>query len=293
MILVVVGPTAVGKSKMAVQLAKIYNGEIINADSTQVYREMNVGTAKVTPEEKEHIPHHLLDIRSINEEYTVFDYQKDARACIKDIQSRGKIPILVGGSGYYIKAALYDYNFALEGDEDSGAYENLTNKELNELINQYECGISYDPHNHQRLMRLASKLASGWQPQQEDFKLLYDDVYFIGLTTDRDILYDRISMRFKQMLIPLIDEVKGLITKYPEARPFQTAIGYKEFIPFFTGDKTLQEVVEECEKATRNYAKRQYTWFNNQMEVTWFTVNFADFSQTVQEVVNYIETRKE
>ncbi|MCI8575211.1 MAG: tRNA (adenosine(37)-N6)-dimethylallyltransferase MiaA [Bacilli bacterium] len=290
MILVIVGPTAVGKTKLSVELAKIYNGEVINADSTQVYKGLDVGTAKVTKEEMQHIPHHLFSFKEVTEDYSVFDYQKDARACIEEIKSRGKIPILVGGTGFYLKAALYDYEFQEEKAEVSENYDDLSDEVLRNRIEAYETGVSYDVHNRQRMIRLLAKLDQGWYPEEKSFTLQYSDVIFIGLTTDREVLYQKINARFDQMVVPLIDEIKPFIIRSVPSRILHTAIGYKEFYPFFENQKTLREVIEEVKKNTRNYAKRQYTWFLNQMDVTWFNVNYDHFDKTIQEVAAFIDT---
>ncbi len=290
MILAIVGPTAVGKTKLSIELAKLYNGEIINCDAMQIYKGLDIGTAKATKEEMQRVPHHLLSIREVEEDYSVYDYQKDARACIDDIKARGKIPILVGGSGLYLKAALYDYEFM---DESSTVcdYHDLSLEELNTRIESFESGIAYDLKNRQRMIRILQRLESGWMPAQSDFHLLYPDVLFIGLTTDRDVLYQNINKRFDQMIVPLIDEVKPFYLKGIESKALMTGIGYKELYSFFRNEKTLVEVVEECKKASRNYAKRQYTWFQNQMDISWFSVDYIDFSKTIQEVVQYIENQ--
>ncbi len=290
MILVIVGPTGVGKTKLSIELAKIYNGEIINADSMQVYKGLDVGTAKATLEERQNIKHHLLDIKEVWENYTVFDYQKDAREKIEEIKAKGKIPILVGGTGYYIKAALYDYDF-LEENNQSNKYANLTIEKLNELLSKYELSINIDKNNKKRLIRLLEKLETGWEPEKKDYKLIYDDVYFIGLTTSRDKLYDIIDKRFEKMIIPLIDEVKPYFLKQIDSKALKTGIGYKELWPFFENKKTLVEVVKECQKNSRNYAKRQYTWFNNQMDINWFNVDYVNFNNTVKEVVEFIDNK--
>ncbi len=291
MILVVCGPTGIGKTKLSVELAKIYNGEIINADSMQIYKGLDIGTAKVTKEEMQHIPHHLLDIKEVEEDYSVFDYQIDARNKIEEIKKKGKVPIFVGGTGYYLKAVFYDYDF-IEEKEKASPFTNLTNEELLENIEKYECCIPIDPTNHKRLARLLEKLSSGWKPTNQEYKLLYDDVYFIGLTTKREILYERLDKRFDEMIVPLIDEVKPYMEKNIRSKALLTGIGYKEFYSFFENKKTLVEVVEECKKNTRNYAKRQYTWFQNQMDVEWFSVDFENFSNTVNEVVTFIEEKQ-
>ena len=291
MIIAIVGPTGVGKTKLSIELAKIYNGEIINADSLQIYKGLDIGTAKITNKEKGHIPHHLLDIKEIDEEYTVYDYQKDARNCIAKIKDHKKIPILVGGTGFYLKSALYDYNFPEDKEGEENQYEKLTDNEISEAIEKFECGFAYDKKNHRRMIRILNRLEKGYIPDNKDFTLLYPDVIFIGLTASREVLYQRINERFDNMLVPLIDEVKPFIIKGTKTKPLMTGIGYKEFYSFFENKKTLQEVVEECKKNSRNYAKRQYTWFQNQMNIKWFTTDYDDFKKTIDNVVEYIETK--
>ena len=289
MILVIVGPTAVGKTKLSVELAKIYNGEIINADSTQVYKGLDVGTAKVTKEEMQHIPHHLFSFKELTEDYSVYDYQKDARACIEEIKSRGRIPILVGGTGFYIKAALYDYEFQKEAESEVNLYEGYSDEQLVQEIERYELGFIFDSHNRKRMIRLLTKLEQGWVPEEKNFALQYPDVLFLGLTTDREILYQKINDRFDKMVIPLIDEIKPFMIQQVSSSALKTAIGYKELYPFFEDKKTLHDVIEEIKKNTRNYAKRQYTWFQNQMQVTWFSVDYDNFEKTIDEVCVYVE----
>lgn len=287
MIIVITGPTAVGKTKMSVELAKIYNGEIINADSTQVYKGMDIGTAKATKQEMKGVKHHLLDICDVTENYTVYDYQKDARAKIDEIKSKGHIPILVGGTGLYIKAALYNYDFV---DTETLDYvDDLTNEEIIAKIKEIDSGLEIDYNNRRRLVSTLKMLLSEDNQVLDKDHLLYDDVVFIGLTTDRDILYDRIDKRFDEMIIPLIDEVKAFYKKGINSKALNTAIGYKELYKFFDDEETLVNVVEECKKNSRNYAKRQYTWFNNQMDIRWFNVDFSDFSSTINEVATFID----
>lgn len=287
MIIVITGPTAVGKTKMSVELAKIYNGEIINADSTQVYKGMDIGTAKATKQEMKGVKHHLLDICDVTENYTVYDYQKDARAKIDEIKSKGHIPILVGGTGLYIKAALYNYDFV---DTETLDYvDDLTNEEIIAKIKEIDDCLEIDYNNRRRLVSTLKMLLSEDNQVLDKDHLLYDDVVFIGLTTDRDILYDRIDKRFDEMIIPLIDEVKAFYKKGINSKALNTAIGYKELYKFFDDEETLVNVVEECKKNSRNYAKRQYTWFNNQMDIRWFNVDFSDFSSTINEVATFID----
>lgn len=287
MIIVITGPTAVGKTKMSVELAKIYNGEIINADSTQVYKGMDIGTAKATKQEMKGVKHHLLDICDVTENYTVYDYQKDARAKIDEIKSKGHIPILVGGTGLYIKAALYNYDFV--DTENLDYVDDLTNEEIIAKIKEIDSGLEIDYNNRRRLVSTLKMLLSEDNQVLDKDHLLYDDVLFIGLTTNRDILYERIDKRFDEMIIPLIDEVKAFYKKGINSKALNTAIGYKELYKFFDDEETLVNVVEECKKNSRNYAKRQYTWFNNQMDIRWFNVDFSDFSSTINEVATFID----
>jgi len=285
MIICVVGPTGVGKTKMSIKLAKIFNGEIINADSMQVYKELDIGTAKVKPNEKCGIKHHLFDIREVNDDYSVYDYQSDARKKIDEILASKKVPILVGGTGYYIKAALYDYVFLEEMVEND--YSNLSDAEIYERILKYECGVAIDKNNRKRNERLLTKLEMGTF-QNQDFKLIYDDVYFVGLTTNRDELYKRIDQRVMDMLVELIDEVKPFYLNNVRSKAIMNGIGYKEFYPFFENKSSLKDCVEKVKQNSRNYAKRQYTWFLNQMDVKWFSVDYQDFDKTVLEVSQYI-----
>lgn len=292
MIIAIVGPTGVGKTKLSIELAKKYNGEIINADAMQIYKGLDIGTAKVTKEEMEGVTHHLLSIKDVLEDYSVFDYQKDARKKIEEIQRRGKTVIFVGGTGYYLKAALYDYEFLKEDNSREEDTNNLSKEELVEKIDSFGYTFNYDKDNTKRMKRILKRLENGFKPEEKKTTLLYPEVIFIGLTTDRDNLYKIINERFLKMVIPLIDEVKPFWLKNIKTKPLMTGIGYKEFYPFFENEKTLKEVIEECQKNSRHYAKRQYTWFLNQMEIEWFNVNYDNFLKTVEEVEKYIEARK-
>ena len=288
-VIVVVGPTAVGKTKMSIELAKKYNGEIINADSMQLYKELDIGTAKVMEEEKEGIPHYLFDIKNVDENYSIYDYQKDCREVIKDIINRGKTPIMVGGTGLYIKAALYDYN--LLESESNNQYDDLSNEEIyNKLVNAFP-NIEIDKNNRRRLVRALNYYEDTGKLITDNItsKLLYDAI-FIGLTCDRDILYDRINKRVDIMIDNgLLDEVKYFHDKNIRTKPLLGGIGYRELYRYLDGDISLEDAIEEIKKDSRHYAKRQYTFFNHQLNVNWFNVNFNDFNETVKDVINYID----
>ena len=285
-IIVIVGPTGVGKTKLSIELAKKLDAEIINGDSVSIYKELNIGSAKPTVEEREGIPHHLIDIRNVLEDYSVYDYQKDFRKVVEEIQSRGKRVIVVGGTGLYIKAALYDYRFTPQ--ENHQDYEDLSKEELLERIHQYSVEV-VDPSNRRRLVNLLNKLENEEEITNFKDKLLYP-IQVIGLTTSREVLYDRINQRVDQMMKNgLLEEVTSLKDYYPTSRILNSGIGYKEFVDYFQHNKSLEEVLEEVKKDSRHFAKRQYTFFNHQFQVNWFDVNFQSFNETIKKVYESIK----
>lgn len=291
MIIVIVGPTGVGKTKLSIELAKRYNAEIINADSMQVYRGLDIATAKIKEQEKEGIIHHLFDICDIDEVYTVYDYQKDCRNEINKISNNSKNVIIVGGTGLYIKAALYDYQFKKEINLNN--YDNLTNEEILSKIKDYDVNCDIHVNNRKRLIRLLNKYEQNLITEKNGNKPLYKFI-MIGLTTDRENLYNRINLRVDAMVKKgLIEEAKLLYDKNVNSKAIQTAIGYKELYPYFDNKCTLEESLELIKKNSRHYAKRQYTFFNNQFDnIYWVNTNYNDFSQTVKDVVNIIEVNK-
>ena len=292
MVIVVVGPTAVGKTKMGILLAKKYNGEVINADSTQVYRDLNIATAKVTKTEMEGVVHHLIDICDINDDYTVFDFQRDCRNCISDILSRGKVPIIVGGTGLYVKAALYDYKFDVLNVKFD--YSSYSDEELYNRLISIDPYTSVHKNNRKRVERALSyydSTGSLLSSKDKTNDLLYDCI-FVGLTTSRDILYDRINKRVDSMIdLGLLDEAKSIYNTGVRSKAVMTPIGYKELFSYFDGKSDLTSCIDLIKQKSRNYAKRQYTWFNNQMNINWFDVDFDNFSNTVQKVINFIDVK--
>ncbi len=286
-IIVITGPTGVGKTKLSVELAKLIGAEIINGDAMQVYIGMDIGTAKITEDEKEGIPHHLFDIVDINTNYTVYDYQKDVRIKIKEILKRGKKVIIVGGTGLYIKAALFDYKFT-KGTINNN-YDDLTNIEILDKIKKYDKTPDIHINNRKTLIRYLNKLENKEEITYDKDKLLYD-AEFIGLTTDRDNLYNIINNRVDEMFKNgLIEEVKYLLKKDNNSKAINTAIGYKEFIPYFNHEIDLDSVKEEIKKNSRRYAKRQYTFFKHQFNINWFETDYNNFNNTVNDVYNYIK----
>ena len=287
-VIVITGPTGVGKTKLSVSLAKRLNGEIINADSMQIYKDLNIGTAKITEEEKEDIIHHLFDIKDTSEDYSIYDYQQDARRVIDEILSRGKTPILVGGTGLYIKSALYDYKLNYEKNNDN--YEELSCEELYDILIKLDKDIVIDKNNKRRLIRAINYYKENGKSINENKtdKLLYD-VIFIGLTTERSKLYDIINNRVDKMFDNgLEDEVRFFYDKKIYTKPLINGIGYKELYKYFDNEISFEDAKDLIKRNSRHYAKRQYTFFNNQMNVRWFLVNFDNFSETINEVEKYI-----
>lgn len=286
-IIVIVGPTGIGKTKLSIELAKKLDAEIINGDSVSIYKRLNIGSAKPTKEEQSGIPHHLIDIKDVDEDYTVFDYQKDIRKKIEEITSRGKQIIIVGGTGLYIKAALYDYKFT-EGTTYN-EYNDLSNEEILSKIKEYKVEKLPELNNRKRLVRLLNKLENNEEITNNKDKLLYN-IKVIGLTTDREILYKRIDKRVDIMMENgLLDEINSLKEDYKNSRILNSGIGYKEFYDYLYSNKSLETVIEEIKKNSRHFAKRQYTFFNHQFNTNWFNVDLNNFDNTIIEVMNFLK----
>ena len=296
MIIVITGPTGVGKTKLSIYLAKKYNAEIINGDSVQIYKGLNIGSAKITDEEKENIPHHLLDIKDVYEDYSLYNYQLDARKKIDEISNKGKNIIIVGGTGLYIKSVLYDYTLN-ENNTISNEYEDKTTEELYQELIKLDKDIIIDKHNRRRIVRALNyylETGSSISNNKNGNNLLYDNVIFIGLTVNnREDLYKRINDRVDKMITDgLIDEVKDFYNKGINTRILNSAIGYKEIYSYLNGFISLDEAIELIKRNSRRYAKRQFTFFNHQFNMKWFDVNFNDFDRTINEVSNYIDNKK-
>lgn len=301
-VLCIVGPTAVGKTKMSIELAKQLNGEIISGDSMQIYRGMDIGTAKATMDERQGIPHHLIDEKNPDEPYSVAAFQQTVRAKMEEIKSRGKLPIIVGGTGLYIKSVLYDYEFAGESESkeiDEAKYGHLSNEELHAKLAAVDEAGAKDihPNNRKRVIRAleiyeTSGVKKSEMIEKQEHKMIYD-ACLIGLTDDRTVLYDRINKRVDVMYeTGLVEEVKALFDEgIPAESQSIRAIGYKELYDYFKGFISLEESKELIKRNSRRYAKRQYTWFNNQMDVKWFDIDINNFSNTVDDVVDYIEKK--
>ena len=286
-VIVIVGPTGIGKTKLSIELAKKLDAEIINGDSVSIYKRLNIGSAKPTKEEQSGIPHHLIDIKDVDEDYTVFDYQKDVRKKIEEITSRGKQIIIVGGTGLYIKAALYDYKFT-EGTTYN-EYNDLSNEEILSKIKEYKVEKLPELNNRKRLVRLLNKLENNEEITNNKDKLLYN-IKVIGLTTDRETLYKRINKRVDIMMENgLLDEINSLKEDYKNSRILNSGIGYKEFYDYLYNNKSLEDVIDDIKKNSRHFAKRQYTFFNHQFNTNWFNVDLNNFDNTIIEVMDFLK----
>ncbi|MCU5706859.1 MULTISPECIES: tRNA (adenosine(37)-N6)-dimethylallyltransferase MiaA [Bacillus] len=296
---VIIGPTAVGKTKLSIDLAKALNGEIISGDSMQIYRTMDIGTAKVTKEEMDGIPHYMVDIKNPEDSFSVAEFQERVRKHIREITERGKLPIIVGGTGLYIQSVLFDYQFT----DDAG--DTIYREQMEKLA--LERGVEYvhkklqevDPesaerihaNNVRRVIRAleifhttGEKMSE--QLEKQENELLYD-VSLIGLTMDREMLYDRINLRVDIMMDQgLLEEVEGLYNRGIRDCQSIQAIGYKEIYDYFEDRVSLEEAVSQLKTNSRRYAKRQLTWFRNKMDVTWFDVTGGE---KTSEILRYIE----
>lgn len=277
-VIVIAGPTASGKTALSIELAKRFDGEIINGDALQVYEGLNIGTAKITSEEMEGVPHHLLSIRHPAESFSVADYQKMVRMKIEEISLRGHLPIIVGGTGLYIQSVLFDYHFA-EQAVDLELRKKLEMQSNDSLWQQLEeidpdAAKEIHPNNKQRVVRALERiLSSGIGKQQMESNTGNDPLYsfvIFGLERDRSELYERINQRVHLMMENgLVDEVKQLLEDTPkDAQAFQ-AIGYKEVIAYLDGFSNYDEMIREIQQNSRRYAKRQFTYFRNKLPVEW------------------------
>ncbi len=296
-VIVICGPTASGKTALSIELAKKINGEIISADSMQIYKEMNIGTAKPTKEEMQGIKHYLLDFVSPNERYSVAQYKQDAKNAIKEIIAKGKIPIIVGGTGLYIDSLIYEIEY-----NDIKIDENYR-KELEKIIEKqgleklYKKAMQIDPiamekisiNDKKRIMRVLEiykstgktkteqELESRKKPVEFDYKVF-------AINWDRETLYQRINKRVDIMIEQgLIDEVKNILEKYDKFPTAMQGLGYKEVVDYINGIYTKEEMIDKIKMETRRYAKRQLTWFRKNKQTIWL-----DGTNNLQNNINII-----
>ncbi|MCR8967421.1 tRNA (adenosine(37)-N6)-dimethylallyltransferase MiaA [Streptococcus zalophi] len=292
-IIVILGPTAIGKTALGIQLAKKYDGEIISGDSQQVYRHLNIGTAKVTKEEQEEVKHYLIDVVDAFDNYSVFDFVSEAKKAIDLIVEKGKVPIIVGGTGLYLQSLLEGYH--LGGDmnqkevNDYHKYlEGLSDEFLFSLVEKEKLQIR--ELNRRRAIRSLeiAKFGKDLENQPPQY-----DTLIIGLNDDREKLYERINYRVdKMMLEGILEEARWLYDNYPNSQATK-GIGYKEFFPYFEGKISLEEAINQLKQNTRRFAKRQLTWFKNRMGVPFFQVNEDNVFDIIDQNVKIFLSQKE
>ncbi|MFN2747215.1 MULTISPECIES: tRNA (adenosine(37)-N6)-dimethylallyltransferase MiaA [Bacillus] len=306
-VVVLIGPTAVGKTQLSIMLAESLNAEIISGDSMQIYKRMDIGTAKIKPWEMNGIPHHLLDIKEPTESFSVAEYQEIVRKKMAEIERRGKLPMIVGGTGLYIQSVLYDYSFTEEaGDpgfrtEMEALYMEKGAGYVHSLLEERdsEAARAIHPNNMRRVIRALEILHTTGKTMSEHMErqqkeLMYNTA-LIGLTMDREVLYDRINKRVDQMMDEgLLEEVKQLYRENVRDCQSVQAIGYKELYAYLEGRVSLEEAVETLKRNSRRYAKRQLTWFRNKMDVSWFDMTPpVKIEQKKQEIFSCIAGKLE
>lgn len=297
-LLVIVGPTAVGKTELSIQLAKRFQGEIISCDSMQIYKGMDIGTAKATAEERAEVPHHLIDIVSPDVSFSVQAFQQLARQTIHDVQARERLPILVGGTGLYIEAVTYDYRVppVKQDAKLRQKYHALAEQQGNDAL--YQRLVKVDPITAQRLhpndrkrviralevYHLSGKPFSAYVQAKRAY---YDSMVWIGLTMPRDQLYARINERVDHMISKgLVEEVKRLQEKgYDLNLTSMQAIGYKEILSYLKGEISFAEAIHLIKRGTRKYAKRQFSWFKRMRNIHWFDMTKNEVFEEIQQFV--------
>lgn len=305
-LIVLTGPTAVGKTKLSIELAKAVNGEIISADSMQVYKYMDIGSAKIKKEETEGVPHHLIDVLAPVEEFNVVIFQRLCKQALTEIYGRGHIPILTGGTGFYIQSVLYDIDFT-ENDEDTAyreALEKLAEEKgalyLHDMLREADpkAAEAIHPNNIKRVIRALEfhKQTKGLISEHNERERLkescYASCYFV-LNDDRKKLYERIDKRVDMMLQEgLVEEVKRLSDMgCTKDMVSMQGLGYKEILSYLAGEISLEEAVYLIKRDTRHFAKRQLTWFKREKDVLW--VNKPDFSYNDKEMLSYMVKKTE
>lgn len=301
-LVVLIGPTAVGKTKLSIELAKKLNAEIISGDSMQIYKRMDIGTAKITRDEMEGIQHHLIDIKEPHESFSVAEFQEVVRKLITEIHNRGKLPMIVGGTGLYIQSVLYDYQFT--DDASNPEYRNILEEKVAERgvepfyqeLKEIDPASAerIHPNNVRRVIRALEIYKTTGKTMTEylegqKHELIYD-VALIGLTMEREKLYDRINHRVDLMIESgLLKEVTTFHSQGLRDCQSIQAIGYKELYSYLDGSTSLEEAIRQLKQNTRRYAKRQLTWFRNKMDVKWFDMSANnEFKEKFSEIYKYI-----
>ena len=289
-VIAVVGPTGVGKTSLSILIAKHLDTEIISGDSIQVYKGLDIGSAKVTPEEMDGVKHHLIDIKELTDEYNVMEFQNVSREIMASLHQEKKIPVIAGGTGLYIKSTLYDYVFKEQEDDTEfmKEHQQYTSEQLYAMLKELDPKSCETIHmnNRKRVLRALFMAKSGNVKSEiidaQQHKPIYD-AFIIGCTMDRAKLYERINLRVELMMNQgLFEEIQSL-SKVEGIWNMQgmQGIGYREWQQYFLGNQTKEEVIENIQKHSRQFAKRQYTWFNNQMNVHWYDMSLPNISEQI------------
>lgn len=301
-VIAIVGPTAVGKSDLGMKLAKKFSGEIISGDSMQIYRGLDIGTAKDSPAELKEIKHYLVDICSVDQRYTVKDFQLGATKSIQQIAANNKVPLIVGGTGFYLNSLLQ--NLELGGNSDTSSEVKKSVLEIERKSGLYglqkeltridpQATEKIDMSNPRRVMRAIEVFRdSGHSVTEQQNGSAIADFCLIGLTDDRQVLYDRINRRVDKMVkMGLIDEARTVYDHQDEIPQAKNGIGYKELFPYFSGQASLDDCLTEVKKNSRHFAKRQLTYFRNQMSVNWYNISQTEnyVSQIEKKVAEFLK----
>lgn len=294
----IVGPTAVGKTSLSIKVAEQFNGEIISGDSMQVYKGMDIGTAKIQSKEMQGIPHHMIDIKEPDEKFSVVDFKQHVEDHIESITARGKLPIIVGGSGFYIQATLYDYHFSEQKRDEvltKRLEKEMKEKGVNHLHNRLQAvdpeqASKIHPNNYRRVIRALEVYETTGKTMSEREKNQSKespyDLITIGLEMDRTYLYKQIDARVDEMIqAGLVEEVRSLYDQGLQNSQAMQAIGYKEWLDYIEGKQSLERSTELLKRNSRRYAKRQYTWFKNKMSVDWYSLNPSKPNEVFQVIL--------
>ena len=296
-VIVICGPTASGKTKLSIELAKQINGEIISADSMQIYKDMDIGTAKPTVEEMQGIKHYLIDIIKPNQRYSVADYKKDAKNAIKTILNQNKMPIIVGGTGLYVDSLIYDIDYQeIKFDENYRKHleERVEKEGLEKLYNEAkqidEIAIQkISKTDKKRILRILEIYkTTGKNKTEQEIKSREKEIEYdykvYAISWDRQVLYERINKRVDIMIKQgLIEEVKNILEKYDEFPTAMQGLGYKEVVQYLNNELSKEEMIEKIKQETRRYAKRQLTWFRKNKQTIWL-----DAKENIQNNINII-----
>lgn len=300
-VVAIVGPTAVGKSALGLNLAKKFNGEIISGDSMQIYRHLDIGTAKDSPKELKEVPHHLVDICDANQRYTVKDFQTKAQKVIEELSAKNKLPLVVGGTGFYLSSLTKNLNLGGKDDGNSQLRHDLMELEKNGQIKQLQDILKHedpkafskiDIDNSRRLIRaIEVKRTTGKSIVDQNNGNKWADFYLIGLTDNREKLYQRINSRVDKMVdAGLLAEAKYVYDHREDFEQAKKGIGYKELFPYFDKQASLDDCLDEIKKNSRHFAKRQFTYFRNQMDVDWYNISDDKNYQEIIEknIINFL-----